>query len=162
MNTGSAFTINPDDFLETPEGRVWTPERNAEAWAQSYQALKQALARYPRILRIILVCGIQGSGKTTWITAQPDRTDVIYFDAALPGTRHRKGIIEIAKERGVPIDAVWIKVPLATALDRNSQRDPDKRVSDAAIQSVANQFEEPTEAEGFGQVLIVEDRPSAT
>lgn len=25
-------TIDPDTFLETASGRVWTPERNAEAW----------------------------------------------------------------------------------------------------------------------------------
>lgn len=37
------MVINPDDFLETDTGRVWTPERSAQAWLQSYDALERAL-----------------------------------------------------------------------------------------------------------------------
>lgn len=41
----SPTTINPDDFLETPKGRVWKPVRNEEAWRLSYAALEHAIER---------------------------------------------------------------------------------------------------------------------
>jgi hypothetical protein len=37
--TMAATRINPDAFLQTDGGRVWTPERNAEAWRRSFEAL---------------------------------------------------------------------------------------------------------------------------
>ncbi len=64
-------TINPDDFLETPEGRVWTVERNEEAWRLSYVALERALEPTPASMRVVVVRGIQGAGKSTWIASQP-------------------------------------------------------------------------------------------
>jgi signal recognition particle GTPase len=68
-----AESINPDDFLQTPAGRVWTPERNRRAWDQAYQALGAALmalksqATAEQRPRLYIVCGIQGAGKSTWI-----------------------------------------------------------------------------------------------
>ena len=147
--------INPDDFLETADGRVWTPERNAAAWEQSYGALEQAIISAQRPLRVIVVCGVQGSGKSTWIASQPNSSNAIFVDAALPGIRHRARIIAITKKMGVPVDAVWIKTSLAIAIERNSRRSFDKVVPVATIQSVADRFEEPTTAEGFAAVSIV-------
>ncbi|KAF2992761.1 hypothetical protein MJC1_00340 [Methylocystis sp. MJC1] len=40
--------IDPDVFLQTPTGRVWSPERSREAWLRSYDALKEALAAAER------------------------------------------------------------------------------------------------------------------
>nr|USU32815.1 kinase [Methylobacterium sp. OTU13CASTA1] len=106
--------------------------------------------------RIVVVCGVQGAGKTTWIVAQPKAAPVIYFDAALPGIRHRAKLLDIARSHGVGIDAVWIRTPLDTALQRNALRPADEIVPVAAILSVANQFEEPTTREGFDRVVIVD------
>lgn len=151
----NVVTINSDDDLETGSGRVWTPERNARAWQRSYQDLEEALERL-RDARIVVVCGVQGSGKTTWIAAQPRSSPVIYFDAALPRIRHRATLLGIARRHGAGIDAVWIRTPLDTALERNAGRPADRIVPVAAILSVANQFEEPTTAEGFDRVHIVD------
>ena len=154
MSARDRIIINPDDFLETENGRVWTAERNEAAWAWSYAALEQALSRSPRPERLILVCGIQGSGKTSWIASQPACPATVYFDAALPGIRHRARVIVIAKRAGIPIEAVWIDTPVAMALDRNARRPADKIVPEAAILSVARQFEPPSLAEGFARILI--------
>ncbi len=147
-------TINPDDFLETPEGRVWTPERNEEAWRLSYAALERALELSPALMRVVVVCGIQGAGKSTWIASQPASPSTIYFDAALPGVRHRAKIISIARRLGSAVDAVWIDTPLSLAIERNATRTSDKMVPTSAIIAVAGQFEEPTAAEGFDHVAV--------
>ena len=154
MSAGDRIIISPDDFLETEHGRVWTAERNEAAWAWCYAALEQALSRNPRPERVILVCGVQGAGKTSWIASQPICPAIVYFDAALPGIRHRAKIIGIARRRETPIEAVWIDTPVAIALDRNAYRLADKIVPEAAILSVARQFEPPSLAEGFARIHI--------
>ncbi|GAM01101.1 AAA family ATPase [Sphingomonas parapaucimobilis] len=154
MPATDRIVINPDDFLETEHGRVWTVERNEAAWAWSYAALEQILLQRPRPERVVLVCGVQGSGKTSWIASQPVYPATVYFDAALPGIRHRARIIAIAKQADIPIEAVWIDTPVAIALNRNARRSVDKIVPEAAILSVARQFEPPSLAEGFAHILI--------
>jgi hypothetical protein len=152
--TMAATRINPDAFLQTDGGRVWTPERNAEAWRRSFEALDSALER-GEASRVIVVCGLQGAGKSTWIDQQPDTKSVIYFDGALPGARHRKPIIEIARKHHAKIEAVWINVPLALALERNASRSPDQIVPEESIRSVASRFEPPSIEEGFENVSVV-------
>ena len=147
-------TINPDDFLETPEGRVWTVERNEEAWRLSYAALERVLELASASMRVVVVCGIQGAGKSTWIALQPVSPSTIYFDAALPGVRHRARVISIAQRLGSSVEAVWIDTPLDVAIERNAARSPDKVVPTPAIIAVAQQFEKPTAAEGFDHVAI--------
>lgn len=105
--------------------------------------------------RLVIVCGLQGAGKSTWIAAQDRDAGRVYVDAALPGVRHRAPIIAIARRHGVPVEAVWIRVPLDVALYRNRRRRADTIVPEATIRSVANLFEPPTVEEGFAQVRIV-------
>lgn len=151
--------INPDDFLRTPEGRVWTPERNRQAWDQALVAVRRALtslqlAGKPSLLYV--VCGIQGSGKSTWIRENGARlAPCVFFDAALPGVRHRAPLIAIARELGSAVRGVWINTPLGLALQRNAARTPDERVPEEAILSVSGQFEPPHTAEGFEEVTEI-------
>ncbi|MHC2104912.1 AAA family ATPase [Methylobacterium sp. CM6246] len=104
----------------------------------------------------MVVCGLQGAGKSTWIAAQADDVGPVYLDAALPGVRHRAPIIAVARRHGVPVEAVWIRVPLDVALERNRQRRADAIVPEASIRTVASLFEPPTVEEGFSRVRIVE------
>ncbi|WP_322964653.1 AAA family ATPase [Sphingomonas fuzhouensis] len=154
MAMADRIVIDPDAFLETDHGRVWTPERNEAAWAWAYGALEQAISRAPRSGKVILVCGVQGAGKTSWIASQPVCPTTIYFDAALPGMRHRARIIAIARQADMPIEAVWIDTPVAIALARNACRPADKVVPESAILSVAAQFEPPSLVEGFARVHV--------
>ncbi len=152
------IVINPDCFLQTERGRVWTPERNQAAWRQSHDALTTILdgpCEPAGSWTVIIVCGLQGAGKTTWIARQPVRPCTVYFDAALPGARHRASIVAIAKAAGARIEIVWIRVALHVALARNLQRAADEQVPEAAICSVDNLFEAPTIAEGADHVRVV-------
>ncbi|MBO9826687.1 kinase [Xanthomonas sp. A2111] len=152
------IVVNPDRFLQTEHGRVWTPERNRTAWRQSHDALKAILAASCAPAgpwTVVIVCGLQGAGKTTWIAQQPVRPCTVYFDAALPGARHRAPIVGIAQAAGAWIEIVWIKVALPVALARNLQRAADEQVPEEAIRSVHNLFEAPTLAEGADHVRVV-------
>lgn len=157
-------TINPDDFLLTPSGRLWIPERSKVAWEQAYAALVRTVSRVPADASsefkrdLYLVCGIQGAGKSTWIrNTAAQLAPCIFFDAALPRVIHRLPIITIARFGGTPIHAVWINTSLEDALHRNSLRRDEERVPEASIRSVAAQFEPPTVSEGFVDVLCIQN-----
>ena len=62
--------INLDDFLDTGSGRIWTPERNVEAWKQSFAALAIALEQATDKTTVYVLIGAQASGKTTWARAK--------------------------------------------------------------------------------------------
>ncbi|MCJ2062902.1 kinase [Methylobacterium sp. J-088] len=147
--------IDPDAFLETEAGRVWTPERNAEAWRRAFAALRDQL-KARTVERLVVVCGLQGAGKSFWIARQEPEAGTVYVDAALPGARHRAPIIDCARSYGIPVSAVWIRTPLGRALERNRQRPADRCVPEASIRSVDRLFEPPTPGEGFATVRIVQ------
>lgn len=154
--------INPDDFLQTPSGRLWTPERNKTAWALAHASFKQALSKRAqgdapnRRPDVYVVCGIQGAGKSTWISDNATRlAPCVFFDAALPRVVHRQPLIRMAQEVGATVHAVWINTPLTEALNRNAMRKTDEQVPAASIIAVAEQFEAPTVTEGFATVLEV-------
>lgn len=148
--------IDPDRFLETPAGRLWTLERNRQAWAAAFDALNAALAAAATPAQVFVVCGVQGAGKSTWArTAFRDRPGAIIFDAALPGRRHRKPIVDAARSHGARVSVVWVDTPLATALRRNAARPADRIVPEAALRAVAELFEPPCLDEGFDAVRVV-------
>lgn len=156
--------INPDAFLETPSGRVWTPERSKDAWAGCFRLLEHHLQRSaPTGMHLLLiVCGLQGAGKSHWIRLNARRyAPCIAFDAALPGIRHRQPILELARRYGAEVIAVWIDTPIDVALARNALRAADQRVPEASIRSVATLFEPPSVGEGFCQVLRLDGSASA-
>ncbi|MCJ2069957.1 ATP-binding protein [Methylobacterium sp. J-030] len=147
--------IDPDAFLETEGRRVWTLERNAEAWHQAFTVLRGGLEA-GTVERVVVVCVLQGAGKSTWVAQREPEAGTVHFDAALPGARHRAPIIALARSCNIPVAAVWIRAPLALALERNRQRPADRRVPEASIHSVDRLFEPPTTDEGFAAVRIVE------
>lgn len=150
--------INPDDYLETASGREFTPERNKEAWAHAYERLSKQLAQAPAGVFVYLVMGVQGAGKSHWMSQNLGRLGhrAIAFDAALPARRHREQLLSVAREYGVPVIAIFVKASLEQALLRNASRESDKRVPEEALKSVFSLIELPTEAEGFLWVEIIE------
>ncbi|WP_461535364.1 hypothetical protein [Spongorhabdus nitratireducens] len=147
--------INPDHYLETSEGRLWTPERSKQAWESAYTDFTSVLSKQPRLLTAYIVFGVQGSGKSTWIQHHCPPAPAIYFDAALPAARHRTRSIAIAQQYARQIIAVWIDTPLELALKRNIQRKADEIVPIDAINSVYGQLEPPSKQEGFDQILQI-------
>ncbi|RMX08640.1 kinase [Corticibacter populi] len=155
----SARIFNPDAYLQTPQGRIYTSERNAQAWEQLYRDLAAALKHAdPARSRLYLVMGLQGGGKTHWIAQQEARSDsnVLFLDAALPARRHRQRAIGLAREHGIPVIGVWVQVTLELALSRNARRTGDELVPEAAIRSVFSMLEPPCTEEGFTDLMMMD------
>lgn len=150
--------FNPDDYLETDKGRVFTPERNTIAFESAYSDLAQALANADEGARLFVVVGVQGGGKTTWIRENAEllRPHSYFFDAALPRAIHRARAISIAGDCGVPAHAIWVRASLEVALARNQLRRADHRVPEAAIRNVHSIMEPPSTAEGFVEITEVQ------
>lgn len=151
--------INPDHYLQTSTGRVFTKERQLAAWDRVYEDLEVALrGRSSTPIQLCLVMGVQGSGKTTWIrrniAALPG---AVFLDAALPAARHRARALDIARRCRVEAIAVWINMPLEIALARNASRPADECVPEEALRSVFSLIEVPTTSEGFVRVVEILD-----
>lgn len=151
------LVIDPDAYLETEGGRVFTPERNAAAWERAYADLESAFRAATSETRFYLVMGVQGGGKSTWIHRNAGRLGAaaICLDAALPARRHRVRAMELAARYGVASVAVWLRTPLQRALEQNLLRAPDQQVPEDAIRSVESLLEAPVPEEGFERVIEV-------
>lgn len=151
--------INPDHFLVTPAGRVITPERNAWAWQQCFATLESTLAAWPaRKPRLYLMVGTQASGKSTWARDKVVREpDAVVFDAILVKLSERAPILAIAQRLQVPAVAVWCRTTLESCLRRNRLRPADEVVDETGLRNVHAAQEPPTQAEGFVEVIEVEE-----
>ena len=151
--------INPDHYLPTADRRVWTTERGRQAWESAYAELESRLRAVGSPGKLYVVCGLQGSGKSTWITrnAVALGPSAVFFDAALPSRKHRTRALNLAAHYAVPAVAVWINVPIDVALQRNSQRRPDERIAEDTIRHVLEQLQPPSPEEGFVQIIEVRD-----
>lgn len=149
--------INPDHYLVTATGRVWTPERNLRAWELAYADFEQVLVHLGAGTQVYVVMGVQAAGKTAWIQAQPKVANRIYFDAALPARKHRVRLLSLAQSYQARLVAVWVQLSLELALQRNRQRASDEIVPEEAVQSVYNQLEAPDFSEGFAEIIWVHD-----
>lgn len=148
--------INPDHYLQTPEGRLTTPERNKLAWNQCYEALDAAVRNARPSTKAFLLVGPQGAGKSTWTRSRSAELSTdIYFDAILVKRRERARVLEIVRPFGIDAVAVWFQTSLETCLARNAQRPMDEIVAEQAIRNVFAALEPPSVEEGFEEVLVV-------
>jgi len=149
--------INPDHFLQTPEGRITTPERNAWAWQQCHATLDHALAAAAPGAQLYLMVGAQGSGKSTWARrAVEGDANTIVFDAILVQRSERAPLLARAGHFGVPAVAVWCRTPLALCLARNAARPPDEIVDEQGLRNVFAALQPPSTAEGFTRIIELE------
>jgi ribosomal protein S18 acetylase RimI-like enzyme len=155
---GAPRVINPDDYLETEFGREFTPERNRQAWELAYGRLNEELARRQKGTLLYVVMGVQGAGKSRWVSENLGRLGprAVVFDAALPARRHRHLALSIAKEHGVPVIGIFVQASLELALARNARRSQDKQVPQAALESVFSLLEPPVRDEGFVWTQVIE------
>ena len=148
--------INPDHYLQTAQGRLTTPERNAAAWAKCHAALDEALAAATRSTKLYVMIGAQGSGKSVWARRRVlEEPDCVLFDAILVKRSERAPILAAARKRGVPAVAVWLQTPLDVCLRRNAARPADEVAGERGLRNVYGAVEPPQLAEGFASILIV-------
>jgi len=148
--------VNPDNFLGNP--RIFTPERNREAWRACKDLVERTLSEATEPWTFYIVCGVQGSGKTQWVKDNPTRfrEPAIVFDAALSRAQDRAGGVTQGRRFACRMICIWISCPLEIALARNRSRPQDQIVPDDVIRLVFNTFEPPTVDEGFDEVFRVD------
>jgi predicted kinase len=152
--------INPDHYLLGPDGRrVWSEERGKAAWELAYAELERSLQTLGPRGTLYIVCGLQGAGKSTWIerNGAGHGPTAIFFDAALPSRKHRVRALALAAASATPAVAVWINVPIETALARNALRSGDERIAEETIRHVLGLLEAPSVDEGFRDVIEIND-----
>ena len=132
----------------------------------------------PRMAEAIVLCGIQGSGKTTLYRDRYLETHVrisldllrtrpreARFLAACLETRQRFVVDKVnetvaeraryvapALKAGFRVVAVLVEAPVPEAMARNERRPPARRVPVAGLLGARKRWEPPTLAEGFAEV----------
>ncbi len=138
-------------------------------------------AREPYTPEVVVLVGIQGSGKTTFAQAHygathvrisrdlvktPNRERVLQFaclsidqsfvaDNSHPEPRSRAPLIAAAKAAGFRVVACFFPADVPKALLRNAGRSGKARVPDQAIHGTAAKLAPPRRDEGFDAVYVV-------
>ncbi|QIO06642.1 AAA family ATPase [Acinetobacter shaoyimingii] len=147
--------INPDHYLETEHGRVFTDEGNQLAWERCFADLEEELDGNANIQRVYLLIGAQASGKSTWAKEKNNsEPDNIIFDAILVKKQERKSIINLIHNKKIAIIAIVFHTSLALCLKRNETRALDTRVDESALRNVFNAIEMPSLDEGFREIIV--------
>jgi len=149
--------IGPDQYLDLEHAEVVTREQVADAWERAYCTLEERLRAIGAGARLYVVFGLQGAGKSTWIThhAHTFGDHAVFLDGPLPSRRHRQRALDIAAAVGCAAIAVWINTPLDVARRQNATRRGLARIRDETIQHVFDHLEPPTLEEGFSDVIEV-------
>ena len=149
--------INPDHFLDSPQGRLTTPERNALAWQQCHAALDAALRGAAPGARLYLMVGAQGAGKSAWARRRAaEEPGAIFFDAILVQRIERAPLLAAAARQRAPAVAVWCRAPLALCLARNAARPADEIADEQGLRNVFAALQPPSLGEGFERIVEVD------
>ena len=87
--------ISPDHLLLINNKYLWTPSNASAAWATCMKNLQRAV-KCGNYTDLVLMCGLPGSGKSTWLKSN-NESSVIYFDATLLKPKDRRPLIKIAQ-----------------------------------------------------------------
>lgn len=149
--------LSPDHFLYHADGEYeYTPERCTQAWEMMYLQLEAAI-QDRRFKRVVLMVGLPGAGKSTWLSHNHD-PHTTYVDATFTNKWSRAQIIQKVSVRpDLVVEAVFMDTPIHECLRRNNTRSPDRKVPEARIEQMGQQLstEPPEIQEGFFQVIRV-------
>jgi predicted kinase len=139
---------------------VWSAERRRAAWAECVREFREALER-GGVGQVVMMVGIPGSGKSAYARGI-DRDGVVVLDSTFVEPERRWQILQIAKQFGVAVMAVWMDTEWDVCVSRNAARAEDRRVPVHVMQEAYERLfdERPREEEGFAEVRRVYTRRS--
>lgn len=148
--------LSPDDFLIRPDGTYdWSPSRVSSAWRDTLDRVQSLLPGW-RFDTLVLLCGVPGSGKSTWLKEHQVASS-LYVDATFTSQISRAPFIPIAASFGKPVDVVWMDTPLEECVRRNALRSEDRRIPMEKMihfhQALSS--DPPSVVEGFRSIQIV-------
>lgn len=148
--------INPDHYLETINGRVWTKKRNQQAWQQCIKDYCIELLQNADVQIVYVLIGCQGAGKSTWAKMKhEEEPQNIIFDAILVQKSEREYLIKLARIYKKSCIAVYFTTTLKECLFRNQLRGVDKRADEHALKNVFLHVEKPSLNEGFSSIVQI-------
>jgi predicted kinase len=149
--------VSPDHFLGLESAKVVTKEQVSAAWERAYELLERKLALLGEGATLYLVFGLQGAGKSTWVSRNAERFGdrAVFLDGPLPSRRHRKRALGIAAANGCRAIGVWVNTPLELAKSQNATRRGLARIREEAIMHVFENLEPPSTEEGFAEVIEI-------
>jgi predicted kinase len=133
----------------------------------------------------VVLVGLQGSGKSTWVSRNLAGTHTVVSKDHWPNGRRREArqrrvvaellaegrsvvvdntnpapedrapLIAAARAAGVPVRAVWLDTPVEICLARNDERTGRARVPLPGVLGTRTRLVPPTPAEGFDRVDAV-------
>jgi predicted kinase len=134
---------------------------------------------------LVVMVGLQGSGKSTWVRRHLAGTHVVVSKDHWPNARRREArqqrvvaellaagssvvvdntnparedrapLVAAARDAGVPVRAVWVDTPAEVRLARNDAREGRARVSPVGLRATRARFVPPGTDEGFDRVDVV-------
>jgi predicted kinase len=132
-------------------------------------------------MEIVILVGIPGSGKTTLAlksfpnhkrinldtlhTRKKEDEEIanllsnghdLVVDNTNTTKKARSKYIQMGKQFGVPVRALYIKIPVELALKRNASREGKARVPDSAVRFYFKVLQPPSIEEGLDRVDVLE------